>query len=1740
MDRFIAVRGSDGVKPAFLSSPSSFFPPLLADRMRLVNRHAARAFPMCLYPDVSRFRELLAMRCMGRLMACLGMTVACLIVSASAQSPGDLSPVAVADRHVVIQNQALVVVAPGVLSNDTDPESAALAAALQTPPEHGTVDLAADGGFTYTPAADYSGTDFFTYTASNGHSVSEETTVTLKVHAAAVEVLGNGSFEAGLDGWTVTGNLGLQSSLPYRATHGTTLLSFNDINRPANAVIRRSFRTLPGQTYTLDFDAGVFAYNTSAQKIQVAVDGTTNRLTQTVTMNGVGGGNSVWFPQHFTFVADRPSCTITFRDQSATSANVDLLLDHVRITGPDSENFIPVALPDQYSAIAGRLLSVAAAGVLANDSDGNESTLTPVLLQGAEHGTLALAANGSFTYTAAAGYIGADTFIYRVFDGEAYSEPATVTIVVSVHAAPPTAILLNPAIVMENGKAGDLVGVLTAVDADVGDIHTFSLVSGEGSSDNAGFVISGNRLLLRYGAVAANGKYLDFETQSVAFPIRVRATDVSGQFVESPFYLLFGDDRTEDVDGDGLTEAEEEDIHGTSDLVFDTDADGFGDRYESLGHSSPEDPQSWPEYPVIGWGGNASGELRSPDHAPFYKIATGQQHSLGLRTDGTVAAWAGANQYGQLSVPAGLRDVVAVAAGGDFWISESAHSLALKRDGTVVAWGCNSDGQVSVPAGLSDVTRIAAGRAHSLALKQDGTVVAWGCNLHGQCIVPAGLDDVIAIAAGGFYSIALKSDGTLVSWGDNFNGIEWTSADAPAGLCDVVAISAGRFHTLALRSDGSVVAWGYNLDGQANVPAGLSDVVAVAAGGFHSMALKADGSVVEWGSDRSGQALVPASAHSQVKAISAGLLHSLAIRETGSFPAITSSPLLVSAPGEPVSHQVTVVNAEPVRYAAIGLPEGLELDPVTGLISGTLSQPVRRSVHLMVETSTMRLTQALWVHVFSGMPPAGITLAPAAVTENSPAETEVGVLAAEDADEGDIHVYQLVAGPGDADNARFRIAGDRLMVARTLTRDFEQDPAPFSFRVRARDASMNLYEQVISISFRDDRNEDADRDGLTEAEEEDIHGSSDTTYDTDGDGFGDGFEISRGTSPTGAASFPSGQILVAWGSHDHGQLGQPPVDGEFTALAAGWRHNLALLADGSLTAWGWNDHGQCTLPPELSGVVAVDAGDYHSLALKGDGSVVAWGGNEFGQASVPEGLAGVVAIAAGSYHSLALMEDGTVVAWGDNANGQATVPAGLSGVTAIAAGGYHNLALKNDGTVVAWGSDWSGATIVPDGLSRVVAIAAGGFHSLALTSNGMVTAWGASEAGQSAVPSGLADVEEVKAGWLHGVAVKRNGSVVAWGGNGKGQATVPLEAKDVRTVAAGDFHNVALRRAAGFPRIETAASHQSWPGDVVSHPVTVSGANAISFKASGLPAGLEVDPVTGLISGTITRGGKHAVRITAETDKGRLTRVIWMDTSEGRAPTGINLDSAPVSGSTVFIRENSPAGTLFGVLSAVDPDLNDTHHYNVVVVAGSANSYCFTVSGNELRVAGPTGVDFESPGAHTMTIRVRASDSADHYIERNFTIQMVDDRTEDADGDGINEAMEEDVFFTSDTVFTNLATLDTDKDGIPALIEYAFNMNMRSADAGLRLGGTGSTAGLPLVNTFIDGSGNRRLRMEYLRRVGSRVIYIPQFSSGLSDSSWSDAQQLLTPIPVNGEWERCVVEDGVTSGARFGRIKVRW
>ena len=94
------------------------------------------------------------------------------------------APVAVADSYTTAQDTAKIVAGPGVLGNDTDADGDPLSAVLNANVAHGTLTLSADGGFTYTPSASYSGSDSFTYHASDGTASSNTVTVSLTVTGA--------------------------------------------------------------------------------------------------------------------------------------------------------------------------------------------------------------------------------------------------------------------------------------------------------------------------------------------------------------------------------------------------------------------------------------------------------------------------------------------------------------------------------------------------------------------------------------------------------------------------------------------------------------------------------------------------------------------------------------------------------------------------------------------------------------------------------------------------------------------------------------------------------------------------------------------------------------------------------------------------------------------------------------------------------------------------------------------------------------------------------------------------------------------------------------------------------------------------------------------------------------------------------------------------------------------------------------------------------------------------------------------------------------------------------------------------------------------------------------------------------------------------------------------------------------------------------------------------------------------
>ena len=96
-------------------------------------------------------------------------------------SPVNQAPVATNDTYSTAVNTTLTVGAPGVLANDKDPDGDPITAVLVSQPADGTLTFNGDGSFTYSPAAGFSGTDSFTYQATDGQILSNVATVTINM-----------------------------------------------------------------------------------------------------------------------------------------------------------------------------------------------------------------------------------------------------------------------------------------------------------------------------------------------------------------------------------------------------------------------------------------------------------------------------------------------------------------------------------------------------------------------------------------------------------------------------------------------------------------------------------------------------------------------------------------------------------------------------------------------------------------------------------------------------------------------------------------------------------------------------------------------------------------------------------------------------------------------------------------------------------------------------------------------------------------------------------------------------------------------------------------------------------------------------------------------------------------------------------------------------------------------------------------------------------------------------------------------------------------------------------------------------------------------------------------------------------------------------------------------------------------------------------------------------------------------
>ena len=286
-----------------------------------------------------------------------------------------MPPTANDDAYFTDEDTALTVAAPGVLGNDTDPENNALKAVLSSTVSHGSLTLNADGSFLYVPAADFFGSDSFTYVANDGQFNSGVATVTITV---------------------------------------------NPVNDPPVAA-NDTAQTPIDTAITIN----VLANDTDR-------DGSIDPATCAVSVapaNGSavpqGDGTVLYTPN--TGYSGPDTFTYTVRDNEGASSNAATVTMTVGVV-----NVTPRAYNDSADTVVNLPVTI---NVLANDTD-SDGTIDPAsctLVLSPSNGTAAVQPNGTFLYSPNPGYSGKDTFTYTVRDnGGMVSNAATVTVTVGI------------------------------------------------------------------------------------------------------------------------------------------------------------------------------------------------------------------------------------------------------------------------------------------------------------------------------------------------------------------------------------------------------------------------------------------------------------------------------------------------------------------------------------------------------------------------------------------------------------------------------------------------------------------------------------------------------------------------------------------------------------------------------------------------------------------------------------------------------------------------------------------------------------------------------------------------------------------------------------------------------------------------------------------------------------------------------------------------------------------------------------------------------------------------------------------------------------------------------------------------------------------------------------------------------------------------------------------------------------
>ncbi|PLX81262.1 MAG: hypothetical protein C0616_05195 [Desulfuromonas sp.] len=352
-------------------------------------------------------------------------------------------PTAIDDAYTVAEDETLTILPSGILLNDSDPENDPLTSTLVDAPQFGTLGINEDGSFTYTPNANFNGTDTFTYFANDGELDSNIATVTITVDPVNDGPVAQDDTYAGTeDTELVVGNVA-DGVLNHEGDPGDINgVDDFDIDGDTLTVVQAGadlgdlaalngngsivFNTNNDGVVTLNND-GTFTYDPAAnfngtdEFVYEISDGNGGTDTATVTIV-MGPANDGPVAQDDTYLGQE--------DTVLSVGNIaDGVLNHEGDPGDQENPTKPGEPADDYD-LDGDALTVIQGGADFGDLNplGGGGSLVFLTNNG---GTVSLNSDGTFDYTPAPNFNGNDAFVYEISDGNGGTDTATVTIIMS-------------------------------------------------------------------------------------------------------------------------------------------------------------------------------------------------------------------------------------------------------------------------------------------------------------------------------------------------------------------------------------------------------------------------------------------------------------------------------------------------------------------------------------------------------------------------------------------------------------------------------------------------------------------------------------------------------------------------------------------------------------------------------------------------------------------------------------------------------------------------------------------------------------------------------------------------------------------------------------------------------------------------------------------------------------------------------------------------------------------------------------------------------------------------------------------------------------------------------------------------------------------------------------------------------------------------------------------------------------